>query len=46
MVMRCIGEVCDFPGAFHYILWFEKKNGDVNFQLVRIFTMGDNFVGP
>lgn len=42
MVMRCIGEVCDFPGAFHYILWFEKKkkNSDVNFQLVRIFTMG------
>lgn len=45
MVMRCIGEVCDFSGAFHYILWFEKK-GDVNFQLVRTLTMGDNFVLP
>jgi hypothetical protein len=47
MVMRCIGDVCDFSESFHYILWFEKKKkGDVKFRLVRSLTMGDNFVVP
>lgn len=45
MVMRCIGDVCDFLEFFYYIFWFEKKKkGDVKFRLVRSFIMGDNFV--
>lgn len=37
-----------FQGPFIIFSGLKKKRkkGDVNFQLVRILTMGDNFVVP